>query len=70
MNRRRIALSLSDLPLYASPNRCGAVRWSTTFTRVSPSLKLGPKAKVLCGLCGVEVVLGDGTARFAPDQQT
>jgi hypothetical protein len=59
-----VKLEGSELPVYQQGE------WSTTFTRVSPSLKLGPKAKVLCGLCGVEVVLGGKTARLAPDQQS
>jgi hypothetical protein len=58
-----VKLEGSALPVYQHGE------WSTTFTRVSPSLKLGPKAKVLCGLCGVEVVLGRKTTPPAPDQQ-
>ena len=47
-----VKLEESELPVYQQGE------WSTTFTRVSTGLKLGPKAKVLCGSCGVEVVLG------------
>jgi len=46
-----VKLEESELPVYQQGE------WSTTFARVSPGLKLGPKAKVLCGMCGVEVVL-------------
>ena len=32
--------------------------WSTTFTRISTGLRLGPKGKIFCARCDVEVVLG------------
>jgi hypothetical protein len=53
-----VKLEDSELPVYQRGE------WSTTFTRVSPGLKLGPKAKILCDGCGVEVVLGDRATRF------
>jgi hypothetical protein len=53
-----VKLEDSELPVYQRGE------WSTTFTRVSPGLKLGPKAKILCDGCGVEVLLGDRANAF------
>ena len=47
-----VKLEASVLPVY----QCG--QWSTTYTRLSPGLRLGPKATILCALCEVEVTLG------------
>lgn len=52
-----VKLEDSELPVYQQGE------WRTTFTRISPGLRLGPKAKVLCAACGVEVGLGTGGRR-------
>lgn len=47
-----VKLEHSELPVYQRGE------WSTSFTRISPGLRLGAKAKVLCARCGIEVVIG------------
>jgi hypothetical protein len=58
-----VKLEDSELPVYQQGE------WSTTFTRVSPGLRLGPKAKILCGVCGVELVLGRTPTRLGSVDQ-
>jgi hypothetical protein len=47
-----VKLEESELPVYQRGE------WIPTFTRISPGLRLGPKAKIYCSVCDVEVVPG------------
>jgi uncharacterized Zn finger protein (UPF0148 family) len=47
-----VKLEQSELPVYSGGE------WRTSLTRISPGLRLGPKGKVLCSICDVELVLG------------
>lgn len=59
-----VKLEDSEIPVYQRGE------WSTTFTRISPGLRLGSKAKVLCARCGVEVVLGSRMPQSESIQRT